>query len=272
MHDRLVSLFATVAVGLLAVAVPVPVGAQAQEKSMPRAGSFEAGLDALLAARNYDGLGRAVLSDAKDGETAVRALDWLQGRLIAGGGSLIAFLYSAALWRLGESVPAGEASQLRLNAAAQFTLARWLIQTEGFQCADASAPEARLLLVDRELAQVGRYLSGLAPADREKALNVAFVVLVRGFAARENDLWLCSGGIAQFNKYFEKHPNEAGKETTVPGTVGKTVVLPADPSILPDFVPYADWQARRREALDAIVKRYGLKPVTDYADSRHRMR
>lgn len=272
MHDRLVSLLATVAVGVLAASVPAPAGAQVQETPVPKAGSLEAGLDALLAARNYDGLGRAVLSDVKDGATAVRALDWLQGRLIAGGGSFVAFLYSAALWRLAERVQGQDVSQLRLNAAAQFALARWLIQTEGFQCADASAPGARLLFVDRELADVGRYLSGLAPADREKALNVALVVLVRGFAARENDLWLCSGGMAQFGKYFEKHPNEAGREIAVPGTVGKTIVLPADPSILPDFLPYADWQARRRQALDAIVKRYGLKPLTDYADARHRMR
>lgn len=276
MRDRLVWLSVLVAAAAMTASAATPAGAQGQPGAAPTqgpaAGSYEAGLDGLLAARDYTGLGRAVLDDAKDGATAVRALDWLQARALADGGSLISFLYSAALWRLSESVPEPDRAQLQVAAAAQYIVARWLILTEGFQCADATAPRARLAALDERLAPVARYFSRLVPAQRKQVLNVGRVVMLRGFKARVNDVWMCSGGTAHFLKYFEKHPDAKGKETMVPGQIGTTIELPADPSIVPDFVPYGDWQARRRAAIDKLVREFGLEPVTDYADASHRMR
>jgi hypothetical protein len=59
-------------------------------------------LDALLAARNWEGLVAAFESVRSD-ESSVRALDWLDARINSGGGSLLGFLYSRALWDIGSA-------------------------------------------------------------------------------------------------------------------------------------------------------------------------
>lgn len=246
--------------------------APGHERSMPATGPYEAKLDGLLASRNYDGLFKAAVLDAKDMDTALRALNWLRARSLAGGGLYIAYLYSASLWRMGNSVPEPNKSDLLQSASVQMLLAGWLLQTEGFQCADTSAPGARFATIADQLLEVGRYYQTLPAATKAKVEGLAFRALTQLFKLRENDIWMCSGGIAQYGKYFEKHPNEKGKETDVPGQVGKTVVLPADPSILPDFVPFQDWKAERRAALDQIADEIGAKRLSDYADGASRMR
>lgn len=266
MHTKLARL-AVLMLGLISTVCAASASAQ----NGPPPGPYEAKLDGLLAARNFDGLSRAVFSEVKDADTAGRALHWLYLKSLGGGSTLIASLYSASQWRLGNSVPEPRKAQIHGSAGAHLILARWLIQTEGFQCADTSAPSARLAFVDSQLAEVGQYLSALPAYPKRRALDEAFTTMMRTFSSRENDVWLCSGGMAHFGKYFEKHPNEKGKEVSVPGTVGKTVVLPADPSILPGFVPYRDWKARRQAAVDKIADELRIK-LTIEGDQPTRMR
>lgn len=246
--------------------------APAAEASTPAPGPYEAKLDRLLVARDWDGLGRAALAGAKDEDTALRALNWLQARSHDGGGSYIALLYSAALWQVGNSVPEPTRSELHGSASLQLILARALIRTAGFQCADVTAPGARRVTIDNELGDVSQYLSTLPAALRKRMLEGVFVVLVRGFSDLQNDVWMCSGGMQQYLKFYEKYPNEMPKEEPLPGGVGKNVILPADPTILPDFVPYKDWQAKRRAVLDEIADELGRKRLTNYEDASHRMR
>jgi hypothetical protein len=87
-----------VAVALLFVMSPQVdaremVSDPAKSETRPGAASLPSDeqLDALLAARNWEGLVTAFESVRSD-ESSVRALDWLDARINSGGGSLLGFL------------------------------------------------------------------------------------------------------------------------------------------------------------------------------------
>jgi hypothetical protein len=245
--------------------------ASGYERSMPAPGPYEAKLDSLLAARTYDGLAKALV-DVKDMDAAMRALNWLRAKSLNGGGLYIAYLYSASLWRMANSIPEPNKSGLQQSAAVQLQLALWLLRAEGFQCADTTAPGSRYAAVGGQLMDVGRYYAALPAATKKSVDDLAFRALTQLFKLRPNDVWMCSGGMAQYGKYFEKHPEVGNKPIDAPGQGGKTIVLPADPSILPDFVAFQDWKAKRRAALDKIADEIGAKRLSDYGDGGSRMR
>jgi hypothetical protein len=233
------TLLVSVVSAVLFVAVALPVFSQGTpapgyERNMPPPGAYEARLDALAAANDFGALGKAVVTDIKDMETASRALNWLRAQQFAkGGSSYIAYLYAALLWRTAQSVPEPGRAGLSQNAGIQLMQARWLIQAEGFQCADTTALQARWISIESGLLPLVQYVAKLPEADKKKINDIALEALLVTFPARQNDVWLCQGGMAQYGKYFEKHP-EVGKKS-IDELKGKTIVLD-DPSILPDFV------------------------------------
>jgi hypothetical protein len=120
---------------------------------MPPSGPYEAKLDGLIAARDYDALIRAAFNEIADRDTAVRALDWMRAQQSAHGqGSFISFLYAASLWRLAATLPPNEAKPMKASAVTEFLLTRWLVRTEGFQCADMASPAARLSFAEGKLS------------------------------------------------------------------------------------------------------------------------
>jgi hypothetical protein len=235
----------------------------AQNASLP--GPYEARLDALVTGHDTVALGRAIFPDKPDAETRARAAAWLENQQLSkGGGTLIAVLYSALLWQAAQQAPEPDKTRLSREAIGQYLLARLLVSTEGLQCRDTTAPAGGSASVERQLGVVREYLSTLPEADRKSLLADAFKTLLATFPVRENDVWLCSLGTDQMRKYLEKHP--------VPGEPGTTITIENDPSIQPDFVPYANWQARRRARLDATADIVGARPPTDYGDARHRLK
>jgi hypothetical protein len=264
-------------VALAAVVAVSPLSGLAQNASPT--GPYEAELDAHLKAHDAKALGRAIFAPSASAETPARAAAWLKNQEMSNGGStLIAVLYAALLWRSAQQAPEPDRTRLGREAGRQYFLARLLIATEGFQCQDATAVPAGVASVERQIGEAGRYAHGLTEAERTQLMADAFKTLMATFPVRENDVWLCALGRAQIGKYLEKHPAVGQKPVseleakTVPGMPGKTVVLGADPSILPDFVPYSDWQAQRRARIDATVSVLGVKPPADYGDATHRMK
>jgi len=248
---------------LMASLAVAPVSGSAQNAPPP--GPYEARLDALAASHDTVGLGRAIFPDEPDADAGARAAAWLKNQQLSNGGSaLIAVLHAALLWQAAQQAAEPDKARLSREATGQYLLARLLISTEGLQCRDATAPAGGSASVERQLGVVRQYLSGLPEADRKALMGDAFKVLLATFPMRENDVWLCSLGADQMRKYLEKHP--------VPGEPGTTVTIENDPSILPEFVPYADWQARRRTRLDAVADIVGAGPLTDYGDARHRLK
>ena len=256
------NLLAVVALAALVFSSPGSA-AFAQNTSSP--GPYEARLDALDAARDTLALGRAIFPDKPDAETGARAAAWLEDQQRSkGGGTLIAVLHSALLWQAAQQAPEPDKTRLSREAVGQYLLARLLVSTEGLQCRDATAPDGGAASVERQLGVVREYLSVLPETDRKLLLADAFKTLLATFPMRDNDVWLCSLGTDQMRKFLEKHP--------VPGEPGTTITIENDPSILPEFVPYADWQARRRTRLDATADIVGAGPLTDYGDAKHRLK
>jgi hypothetical protein len=266
------------AIALAAVVSVSPVSSgRAQGALQP--GPYEAQLEALLKAHDTMAVGRAIFPANATAETTARAAAWLKTQQTSkGGGTLIAVLYGALLWRSAQQAAEPDKTRLSREAGVQYFLARLLIVTEGFQCKDKTASPAGESSIEGQIGVVRQYLQRLPEAERTQLMADAFNVMLATFAVRENDFWLCSLGTTQFGKYLDKHPEVGQKPVgelegkTVPGTVGKTITLGNDPSILPDFVPYSDWQARRRARIDTTVSVLGVKPPADYGDAKHRMK
>jgi hypothetical protein len=264
------------AIALAAVVAVLPISSGLAQGTL-QPDPYEAQLDGLLKARDTMALGRAIFPANPSVEITTRAANWLKTQEVAKGGStLIAVLYAALLWRSAQRVPEPDKTRLSREAGTQYFLARLLIATEGFQCKDATALPAGEASIERQIGAVRLYVYALPESDRTALMGEAFKAMLATFPMRENDFWLCSLGSAQIGKYLEKHP-EVGQMPvsglegkTIPGTPGKTVVLGNDPSILPDFVPYSDWQSRRRARIDATTSVLGIKPPADYADANHR--
>lgn len=275
---RRVAALALVALGVStiispAVAQSTPGLPPGYDKSMPAPGRYEAKLDNLLKAQEYERLFQAAVVDVDDMQQAERGLNWLRAKQLGqGGGTLVAFLYSALLWRVAGSHDEPEKTGLRQSAIAQFFVLRMMIFSERSQCADASSPAARMDIVDAALEEIGEASLALSQDDKNHVARLALGRVVATFKDRENDVWLCNGGAALFAEYFARHPDEQGTEVHRPGEIGRTIVLPHDPSILPGFVPYQDWKSERHAALDKIAQDIGEKRLDNYGDARHRMK
>ena len=260
---------------VLALALMVAAATAAAQDPPP--GPYEAKLDGQLAAHDFGGVAQAIVG-AHDEDSVGRGLNWLKDQqLNRGAGSQITFLYAASLWRVSRGLPEPYHTGLGQSAGVQLLLVRWMLATEGFQCVDATAPHDRLVAIEGQLQPVDQFVTALSEADLKPMKDLALKALLVTFPRRANDIWLCQGGIAQYGKYFDKHPEIGQKSVeelggkTVPGTVGKTVVL-NDPSIMPDFAPYADWKSKRHAALDRITDSLGRARLTGYSDDRHRMK
>lgn len=261
----------------IAVAVVFTASAAAAQ-SAPLVGPYEATLNGLLAAHDATGLGRAIFLETPGPPVRPRAFAWLRAQQATnGGGTLIAVLHSALLWRDIQSLAEPARTGPSRAAGVQLLLARVLISTEGFQCADVTAPPAGEASVERQLAAVRQYLSTLTETERKALAHDALKSAIASFALRGNDVWLCGLGTAQVGKFLQKHPEIGDRKISelggkaVPGQPGKTIVL-EDPSILPDFVPFARWQIQRRAAIDKLAATLGLPPPGDYGDARHRLK
>ncbi len=236
-------------------------------------GPYEETLDALLAAHDTEGLNRELLVDIKKLSIAVRGLNWLRTKQVAtGGNSHISYLYSILSWRVAHSLPEPAKSKLLRVSVEQLEMTRWLIQSEGFQCADGSAPGGRLAQVNRQLKFIADYAAQIPKDEYATMRQSALVLMMLTFKKRENDVWLCRGGVRYLIEYLQKHPNETGKEVTVPNAAGKITVFPLDLSIIPEFVPYEKWRDQRHAEIDRLATQVTGKPIPQYMDAEHRMK
>ncbi len=232
-------------------------GAQAQVAPLAP-GPYEEKLDALLAERDYGAVTKAAYNEVTDAATASRALNWLRSEETARGrGSFVSFLYAASLWRVAGSVPANEAARLRASAATQLLFTRMLIRTDGFQCADTGSPAARLAFIEGQLAETARYFDQLPAKDRADIERDSRVLLILSYPRRENDDWLCRSGPLYIAKYLKKHPDGAGEKVTSETMAARNVMVPNDPEIEADFLPFEDWGLKSVQEIKKINRETG---------------
>lgn len=111
------ALAAVLSIHLAHPAAADAVAGQAASESAP---SNER-LDALLAARDWNALA-AALSHAKTGDQFAQNMEWMRAKLLAGGGSLLGFLYSRDLWTAGQQAKAHDPMKDLRVTAGLFTL------------------------------------------------------------------------------------------------------------------------------------------------------
>ena len=175
-------------------------------------------------------------------------LDWLKARTDNSEASArYSYAYSAWLWAAGR----------RDLAASVYVLAGFKARWDGSRCADPTAAPGRIQQYE---SAVGRpIVSFLQSADKDlwqRVLAVLSLNLEERFANSAKDEWVCSGGIAYFQKYFEKHPEQGQQPVGDPSSPSRTIAL-ADDTIHPEFIPDEDWRRKRKEVADTY--RTGVK-------------
>jgi hypothetical protein len=188
---------------LIVMAPPVDASEKVSDTTKSETGMVAAPLpsdeqlDALLAARNWDGLVTA-FEGVKSDESLVRALDWLDARINSGGGFLLAFLNSRFLWDI-DSVPnvnnPDKDPRFRAGLMVLYTLQ--LIIIDGTKCADQSAPGHRIDQLLEDYGPVIAYLKTKPAKFKAKVIDAAITLEKRTASLRKDDDVLCRGGLEE---------------------------------------------------------------------------
>ena len=203
--------------------------------------AYEDGLDALLQQRKFSELFQAV--NARDVDTMDRALEWLRVELLERGqGSPIGYLYAAQLWRAGLTLPGLLGDAYKQAAVTTMVMSRWIIATEGLQCADTASPANRLKLLNGGFAMLDRHYQSLEGVHRHEVLRSAIKSLQARYPKRVDDEWLCNGGPQYAAAYAAKHGSAPGPN------------IPYDPDIRAEIRPAGQWSAQREQVLQDIVR------------------
>ena len=202
---------------------------------------YTAELDQL--ATKNDLLGELIqrVNQPRDLEEMRVGLDWLKARSISGfGGSRITFSYAGNLFRVGITDTASLALLFGLLTS----------RIDAARCADPSAPTEKLHRWDQALGPLVQHFRSL-PIGQQHELVLIAISMEDKFSSRGPDVWMCSGGLAFMNKFFQKHknnPNPPAREVQDPSRIGRTIVL-EDTDIKPDFVPDEQWKLSRQKII-----------------------
>jgi hypothetical protein len=165
---------------------------QVGQAAKPRT-AYEERLDLLLQQRRFSELFEAV--KGKDVNTIDRALTWLRIELNEHGqGVAIGYMYTVQLFRAGSTLSGLTGDAFKQAALTTMVMTRWMVATEGFQCADTSAVANRLQLLRSGFAELDSYYKSIALVDQQEVARRAFKLLQARYPRRVDDPWLCGDG------------------------------------------------------------------------------
>lgn len=194
----------------------------------------DADLDALLAARNWKGLGGALSRPGKS-EDAWRRMNWLRTRVENGAGFFLSIIYARDLWGAGSLQKiADPARDLRTSAAVISLYTYELIMIDGSKCEDATAPENRGIQLFRSQAATFAFLKQLSPKLKSKMIDLSIALEQKTAPLRADDDLLCRDGLEQMNASLDRDLLQGGP--TPAGQIGKTVAVAPAPGWTPKFV------------------------------------
>jgi hypothetical protein len=228
-----------------------------------------ANLDRMLVSGEYLALTKR-LREAESIDEIERDLSWEDHKIYDGGGFYVAFAYAYDAWRLGEARKDVVGAIHKQRAGLAFLYAYDLIVVDGPKCADVSAPghrfdqlmmqNAGILAFLKAQSQTVRYNFGSVSVDLEKATS----------ELRQPDKVLCSGGLAQMSESLRAQHDKS--LPTVPGNVGKTVLVPGSADFKPQFLDASVWQSKQAEArskLPTLLTSFLQGPVVPSAGSHY---
>jgi hypothetical protein len=205
-----------------APATPAPF---AQASNARASDPTDADLDALLAKRDWNGLG-AALSGPISPDAIAKRMGWLQARIDTGGGLLLAEIYARDLWFVGNAAKTDGYRDLRLTAGLMSLYSYELIVLDGVKCADRTAPIRRLQQLNAARADTMDFLKKQSPAMKDRIVEVAVALERKTAPLRADDDLICRGGTAEMKAGLEQ--GEKQEVTPAPGQAKRVVVTPPE--------------------------------------------
>ena len=192
-------------------------------------------LDAMLAARDWKGLG-AALGQPAARETIARKLNWLEKHTLDGsGGFLVAFVNAGTLWAVGDALKSGDPNtDMRITAGLNVLYAYELILIDGAKCDDRSAPNNRAAQLFMKRAATLAFLKTQAAELKVRMIDMAIALERRTASVRKDDDLLCRDGLDQMKAGLARGTQQS--VPTPPGQIGKAVAVTAPSDWVPKFV------------------------------------
>lgn len=215
-------------------------------------------LDTLLAARDWNALA-AALSQAKTGDQFAQNMEWMRAKLLAGGGSLLGFLYSRDLWTAGQQAKAHDPMKDLRVTAGLFTLYTFaLIAIDGAKCADASAPSHRVDQLIENNRPILQFLKAQPAELKAKIVDLTLAIERDTAPLRKDDDVLCRDGLDQMQAGLA-----AGnvKQVTPADGLGKTYEVAPPPDYQPKFLAPSEYEPAQRKARETL--RSNLRTLID---------
>jgi hypothetical protein len=212
----------------------------------------DAELDALLSARNWNGLGAALSRSDPTSEFA-RKLNWLQTRMENGGGFFLALHFARNFWDTGSTLKIDDpAKDPRITAGLYALYTFELIVIDGARCEDRSAPDNRIgQLLTGQSANLA-FLKQQKPDLKAKIVDAAIALERKTAPLRKGDDLVCRNGMEEMKASLEKGTKQEVPDTT--GHYGKTIAVTPPPDWTPKFVGpevYLPMQERARADMRA---------------------
>jgi hypothetical protein len=213
-------------------------------------------LDAMLAARNWNGLS-AVLWPLRV-DAAVRLHDWLQTRILKTGGALLLDLvYIRNLWLAGNAKKIDDPVKDPLvNAGAMALYTYAIIIIDGSKCEDVSAPESRRMRLLTDYGEAFRFLKGRPANVKSLAVATAIALEKNTAPVRKDDDLICRAGMAQMMAGLEQGTQQ--KIPNPPGAPGRSIGVTPPPDWVPKFASpevYKPKQAEFRAMMPELLRK-----------------
>lgn len=245
-------------VGLLTMLLSPAAVAQQSPPDTSYSLPSDADLDALLAARNWKGLGGALSRPGK-GEDVWRRMNWLRTRVENGAGFFLSIIYARDLWGVGNLQKTDDpARDLRTSAAVISLYTYELIMIDGSKCEDRTAAENRGMQLFRSQAATFAFLRQQSADLKSKMIDLAVALEQKTAPLRADDDLLCRGGLEQMKAGLDRDLPQG-----VPTPAGKTVAVAPPPGWTPKFLSpdaYRPMQDQMRAAMRENLMKLVAQP------------
>jgi hypothetical protein len=219
----------------------------ASDAPSPELPANAADLNGLLYMKDWNGLGAALKDADQTPVTRVKAMNWLQRRVLRGAEYFVVYAYMRELWTVGT---VSQSEGMRQTAGAMALYAYALIAIDGAKCQDQTAPGNRMTQLLGLNPSTFSFVKSQPAETKAKMIDLAITIENRTSSARRDDDLLCRGGLEEYKAAFE-----GGTQTEVPnstGHFGKTFQVEPPADWKPKFAPPEVYRPKQEIARNAM--------------------
>ncbi len=199
---------------------------------------YLAELNILYQEEKHNQLYQRLLFPQSQSETK-DSLFWLRQQFKAGeGGARLAYVYAARL----------NGSGIKETAIFAYVVAMLTARMDAARCVDLDAPLEKIVQWEKGLRHIEQAYAKLPLGEQNQLLSLA-AKWEKKTRQRGKDMWLCSGGQAQFDAYYRKYGFDSEpplKIITVPFSSDKSVIIDIK-EIPPEFIGDSEWLSMQEE-------------------------